>query len=136
MAAGPNHTKVATGNITMSRFVKLSTTLDGKCTQAGTGEKIFGISQQGSRNTPYGALDDGFAAIAGENVQIYGPGDDGAVLELGGTVAAFDRLKSDTNGKGVVTVTNLDEYGAIALVAGTSGQLIPVQPVYPSQISS
>jgi hypothetical protein len=136
MAAGPSRTKVSTGNIAPSRFVKLSTTLDGKCTQAGAGEKIFGISQQGTRNTPYGSLDDGYAAIAGENLQIYGPGDDGAVLELGGTVAAGDRLKSDANGKGVTTVTNLDEVGAVAMVAGTSGQLVPVQPIYPAQISS
>jgi len=130
-------TRVANGNIAPSRFVKIDTTAEGKVLQAGAGDKTYGVSEPGVRNVPYGALDDGFAAIAGENLRIFGPGPDKDIpLELGGTVTQGDRLKSDANGKGVVTVTNLDEWGAVAMKSGVSGEIIPVQPVYPSQISS
>ncbi len=134
--SSPSFTKVASGNITPSSFVKLTTTAVGKVTLAGAGEKIFGISQEGSRRTPYGGLDDGYAAIAGENVRIYGPGDGLCMLQLGGTVTIGDRLKSDASGFGVVTTTNLDEWGAIAHASGVSGELIPVQVTFPGQISS
>lgn len=121
-------TKVASGSIAMNRFVKLDTTADGKVLQCGAGEKVYGISHQSSRRAPFSSLDDGFAAIAGEGLMIYGPGNNSKCgLELGGTVAAGDRLKSDANGKGVATVTNLDEYGALAMSAGVSGEVIEVE---------
>lgn len=127
----PSFTKVATSNIAPSVFVKLSTTLDGRVTQCGAGDKIYGISQPGERNLPYTGLQDGFAAIAGENLMIYGPGSDKDVLlKLGGTVAPGDRLKSDANGLGVVTTTPADEVGAIAQEVGLSGQIIAVQPIF------
>lgn len=134
MAYGPSYTKVAGGNVAPSRFVKLDVSNKGKVLQAGAGEMVFGISQEGTRNIPYSTLDDGFAAIAGENLRIYGPGDNGMMLELGGTVAVGDRLKSDANGKGVATTTANDEVGAIALAAGASGDLVPVNPVYPTKL--
>jgi len=124
-------TKVSTGNIVPSVFVKLSTTLDGKVTQCGAGDKIYGISQPGERNLPFTGLQDGFAAIAGENLRIYGPGEDKDVLlRLGGTVAPGDRLKSDASGFGVITTTPADEVGAIAQQVGVSGQIIAVQPIF------
>lgn len=127
--------KVANGSIVMSRFVKLDTTADGKVLQCGAGDKIFGVSQAGSRRTPYSSLDDGYAAIAGEDLSITGPPDQ-CLLELGGTVSPGDRLKADTDGKGVATTTDHDEWGAIALVAGTSGKLINVQVTGANQISA
>lgn len=130
----PSFTKTANGNIAPSRFVRLDTTADGRVVQAGAGEKIYGISQPGTRRASYSSLDDGYCAIVGESLQIYGPGSDKDVmLELGGTVSAGDRLKSDADGKGVVTTTSGNEVGAIAQVGGTSGQLIPVQPVFNMQ---
>jgi hypothetical protein len=127
--------KKATGNIAPSRFVKQSVTTDNQVTQAGAGEKVFGISQAGTRRTPYGALDDGYAAIANEDVQVFGVAEN-CLLEISATVAAGDRLKADADGKGTPTVTNLDEYGAIALVAGTTGQLIQVEVRPGLQISA
>lgn len=115
---------IANGNIAPSRFLKQDTTVDNKCLQAGAGNKLIGVSQRGTRNTPYSTLEDGFCAIAGEDLQIYGP-EETCLLELGGTVAAGDRLKADANGKGV-TAASGDEYGAIAGQAGTSGKLIEV----------
>src|SRR5262245_35890162 len=134
--AGTSYTKVANGNIPPSRFVKLDTTAEGRVLLCGAGERVYGVSQPGTRNAPYSSLDDGFAAIAGENLQIYGPGDKDIPLELGGTVTIGARLKSDVSGRAVATTTNLDEYGAIAMASGTSNQLIPVQVVEPTQVSS
>lgn len=125
----------ASGNISPSRFVKLTTTADGEVTQAGAGEQIYGISQKTTRRTPYGALDDGYAAIAGENVGVHGIGEE-CLLEAGGTVAPGDRLKSDASGKGVATTTNLDEWGAICLQAGTAGKLVRVEPRPGMQVSA
>ncbi len=136
MSSGPSFTRVAGGNIKPSRFVTLTAAARGKVLAAGAGAEIYGISQEGTRNTPYSTLDDGYAAIAGENIRIYGPPAKDVLLVLGGTVAAGDRLKSDADGKGVTTVTNLDEYGAIAMVDGVLNDVIPVQCVPPAQVSS
>jgi len=120
----------AGGNIAPSRFVKRSATADAQFLQAGTGDRVAGISGVGTRYPPYANLDDGFLAVAGENVHVYIPGEDlEAQLELGGTVAAGDYLKSDTNGKGVTAAVDGDEVGGRALMAGTSGQIITVQPL-------
>ena len=135
-AGNPGQTKVATGNIAPSVFVKLSTTLDGQCTQCGAGDKIFGISGPSERQPPLDGLQDGYHAIAGENCKIFTAGARDVMLTLGGTVSPGDRLKADASGFGVVTTTNLDEWGALATVAGVSGQKIPVDVVFPSQISS
>ena len=124
--------KKASGNIAPSRFVKLDTTGDNLVAQAGSGEKCYGICQPDTRRTPYSTLDDGYAAIAGEDVKVFSVGEV-CLLELVATVSPGDRLKSDTNGKGTPVGSNNDEYGAIALVAGVSGQLIMVQVVPESQ---
>lgn len=117
--------KKANGNITMSRFVKIDTSGDNLVAQAGAGDKVCGISQAGSRRTPYSSLDDGYAAIAGEDLQVFGDNEE-CWLEAGATIAAGDRLKSDASGKGTPVASNNDEYGAIAINAGTSGLLIRV----------
>lgn len=115
---------VAGGNIAPSRFVKPSTAAGNKCLQCGAGEMPIAISQRGTRNTPYSSLDDGYAAIAGESVHLYGNGET-ALLELGGTVSPGDFLKSDADGKGV-TASAGDKYGAVTVQGGTSGKLIEV----------
>jgi hypothetical protein len=113
---------VAGGNIPPSRFVKMSAA--NTVVLCGAGELPIGISQRGTRNTPYSSLDDGYAAIAGESLQVYGLNET-CVLELGGTIAATDVIKSDANGKGVAA-GNGDKYGAMASQPGTSGKLSEV----------
>lgn len=126
---------MANGDIYPCRFVELVTTagLTGRVTQCGAGEKVYGISQMGLRRDPY-IETSGRAAISGELIGVFDDGEECA-LELGGTVTQFDRLKADANGKGVVTVTDRDEYGAIALVSGVSGDQIKVK-VQRGQISA
>lgn len=123
----PSFSKVAAASIHPSRFVMLDTA-DGKVIEATAGGKIYGISQPGQRNTPYSSLQDGYCAIAGENVRVYGPGEDSkCLLEIGaGGCSPGDRLKATTNGVGIATTADGDEYGAVAEFAGVSGQLVMV----------
>lgn len=125
----------AGGNISPARFVKPDTTTDEQVLQCGAGDRIIGVSQAGTHRTPYSTLDDGYAAVATEEIEVFGIGEQ-PWLELGGTVAVGDRLKADANGKGVATTTDLDEWGAIALQAGIVGQLARVQVVGYSQVSA
>jgi hypothetical protein len=117
---------VAGGDIFPARFLIASTSADNTVLQAAANGKIVGISQKGTRRTPYAGLDDGKAAIAGENVHFFGPPET-APLELGGTVTAGDLLEADANGKGVTSSTDGHFYGAIAPQAGASGDIIEVQ---------
>lgn len=120
------YSKKSGGNVAPSRFVTLSTTADNTVTQCGTDGHVYGISQAGVRRTPYSSLDDGYAAISGEDLEVFGVGEV-CLLEVSATVAAGDRLKSDTNGKGTPVTTTLDNYGAIATVSAVSGQVIMVE---------
>lgn len=131
----PSYSKCANGNIAPSRFVKIDTTagVKDRVLQATAGDKIYGISFVGTRNAPYAPLDDGYIAIAGEFLSIYGPSAKDVRLELGGTVTQGDSLKSDANGKGVTTTSTGDWIGAIAMDAGVSGDVIRVQVIPPTQ---
>ncbi len=120
-----SHSKVASGNILPSTFVILTTSAPGKVTQASTGERIYGVSQIGTRSAPFEGLDSNYAAIAGDNVMIFGIGQK-CLLRIGGTVTHGDYLKSDSSGFGVTASTDQDDYGAIAQASGVSGDLIEV----------
>lgn len=124
-----SYSKIANGNIAPSRFVKLDVSNQGRAIQCGTGEAAFGISQPSTRNLALSGRDDGYAAIAGENVNIIGPGDDEGLLELGGTVTVGDYLKSDTDGKGVTSSSDKEHVNAQALQSGVSGDLVLVKPM-------
>lgn len=119
--------KIANGNIAPSVFVKLDTSNEGRVVVCGANEAPWGISQPYERR--HSLLEDGYAAVAGQNINVIGPGDDEALLRLGGTVTVGAHLKSDASGYGVVASTDKDHVGAIALQAGVSGDLIRVKPV-------
>lgn len=135
----PSFTKVANGNVSPSRFVKLDTTTGVKDRvvqatdgAASAGDPIYGISGAGVRNAPLAGWDDGYHAIAGENCMVWGMPEKDVFLELGGTVTVGAFLKSDANGKGVATTTTGDNVGARASEAGVSGDLIRVQLISPA----
>lgn len=131
---------VANGNIPMSRFVKPDTTAVGKAIVAtagsGTeGDSTYGVSHESSRNIPYSTLDDGYTAIAGENVRVY-IDDEECYLESGAAVAHGDKLKSDSVGRGIPATTDKDRFGAIALQAcSAAGVLIRVKVVKSGYLS-
>lgn len=121
---------VANGNIAPSRFVKQDTTAEGKCLQSGAGDPCFGISQQGTRRPPLEGWDDGFAAIAGENIHVFTEHDcDFCYLQIGsGGSTVGDYLKSDASGNGITTTTETDNAGAIAMETVAEGKLCKVRP--------
>jgi hypothetical protein len=121
----------AGGDINPSRFLKRSTTADAKWLQCtANSDKIAGISQVGTRYPAALSLDDGKAAIAGENIHVYLAGrDKEAPLEYGGTVTAGDLLTSDSSGRGVTGTTG-QQVGARALFSGILGQVMPVEPLW------
>ena len=119
---------VADGNITPSRFVKPSTASN-KVVIAGAGDATVGIAQEGTRNTPYASLDDGYAAIAGENVRVY-IDNEVCYLESGAAITFGALLKSDSVGRGTPVTANNDFYGAQALQAAAgAGELIKAKVI-------
>ena len=134
------YSRIADGDVYPMRFVKLSTSTAERLLQAGAGDMIFGVSQKGTRFFPVDFMDDGKAAVQGEMLHVYGPGGDGGgeiLLELGGTVATQGvRLKSDADGKGTPVTADGDQFGAISLRGGVSGDFIPVDLVFPTQRAS
>src|ERR1043166_3567843 len=111
------------------RFLIQSTTTDDQVTQASAATApIVGISGVATRNPPYSTLDDGYHAIANENVQVNQAPMKEAALQLGGTVAAGDRPTPGAAGAGV-PATSGNYVGARAREAGTAGQRIKVQPL-------
>ena len=112
----------ANGDIFPSRFVKLDPA-DGKVVQCLAGDLPFGISQEGTRRSPY-VDPSGKAAAAGEPVLVYTLGER-ALLQVNATITPQTRLKADANGMGIPVVSpSVDAYGGIALFNGAAGKLI------------
>lgn len=120
--------RLAGGNVRASRFVKLQS--DNTVIECGAGETPWGIAQPGTHHMAMGAWDDGYVGVLnGPPINIFGPGDDEAPLELGGTVVAGDYIKSGAAGVGVKADTDKDHVGAQAVRGGVSGEIIPVKPI-------
>ena len=129
----PNLTLKATGNITPSRIVKLVSGTDhGVAISASATSPNIGVAQQGTRRAPGTGDDDGYAAIAGENIGVYSAGSGVGLVELAGTSAVGDALTSDANGRAVTTTTEGDFIIGWALEAGTANDLAEylVSPCY------
>lgn len=129
----PNLQVTAGGNIRPSRVVKISTVADNQVLEsAGATTPNIGIAQMGTRRAPGTGDDDGYAAISGENVGVYGPGAGASPGQLGGTVTRGDAVTSDSNGLLVTTTTEGDCIVGWALQSGVTADLISilVQPCY------
>jgi hypothetical protein len=124
---------IADGNINPSRFVKIESagTTGYEVLQAAAAtDRPIGISQEGTRQPPGVVGSDGYAAHAGETLQVYGEAEE-ALLTIGsGGCTQGDYLKSDGSGQGVTVSftegTGLLFYGAVALETANSGELARV----------
>lgn len=124
---------MASGNIGVSLFVGISG--DFKVAQTVANGKICGVSQEGTRRFPSSGASstDILAAIANEQVGVFGNGHSNIFLTLGGTVVAGNWLKSDANGAGVActntgaTPLASENAGAVALQGGVAGDKIRIQ---------
>ena len=125
-----SYSAVAGGTIAPCRFVTMSESSgEPVVAHSAAGENPWGISPKGTRRMALSGWDDGYAAIAGETMAVFGPGDDEALLEIGGTITSGMEIKATTDGKGIEADTDKDPVGAIALEGGASGDLIKVKPV-------
>ena len=128
---GPSYSGRAGGNISPARFVKKSDSsgepVITQCTAAT--DQPWGISSQSTRRMALTGWDDGYAAVSGDDINVYGAGDDRCKLELSGTVASGGNIVTHTDGTGKPASTDKDKVGAIALEPGVSGDLIWVRPV-------
>lgn len=93
------------------RFVKLGTNA-AEVNMCGAGELPIGIR----RNSP--AINQG--------VEVVGPGNITKLTLGSGGCTKGAYLKSDSAGAGVATATNLDIVGAVALEAGSEGEVVSV----------
>lgn len=119
---GPKGGFKAGGNINPNRFVRLSDEFT--VVQCGSGESIFGVSQEGQKAAPISGAS-AYTAESGDGVGVFTNGME-CFLEAGGSFTANQRLRSDANGKGVYAAGGQD-YGAIALEDGEDGELVKVQ---------
>lgn len=125
-----SYSRKPNGNVVASTFVKLDASNTALVLAAGSGDQPYGIAGPYTRRIALDDYDTNYIGIAGDPaILIYGPGDPGVFLRLGGTVAHGDFLKPDASGYGVKADTDKDKYGARALAAGVSGELVPVEVV-------
>lgn len=112
-------------DILPARFVKLSTTEDHIILECDAGDLPIGVMHRGTRRAPYDGLDDGLAAKDGESgFRVFVNGEV-CGLALGGSVTAGERIKAGAAGVGVAATAGA-VYGARALTAGASGEIIQV----------
>lgn len=120
----------ATGNVTPSSFIKIDTTSDGDCALAGANEQTIGVSHDYTRNAPGTSADDGYIAISGETVPIYGPGQIALVKTGTGGVTRGGWVKSDAAGLAVAvatTGTTIQNVAGVALQSVAAGGLALVR---------
>lgn len=125
----PGQTLIAGGTIQPHRFVQLDPNNAYTALQASAGAPIMGIAAECTDRAPI--PENGTtapAAVSGDPFRHYGVGEI-APLEVGGDVSPGDKLRSDTDGKGVVVDTSSggdQNVGAVALEAGAAGNIIKV----------
>lgn len=127
--ANPRYT--AGGTIRTCRAVKADPTADFTVLEADANELCVGISQEGPYDAPGLSGATANAAIAGQQLRVYGPGEE-CLAEIGATdVTAGELLKSDNDGLLLpiaTTGTTVQIYVARALETATeTGAKVRVQ---------
>jgi hypothetical protein len=119
---------IANGTIACSTFVKVDSSTSFKCIQAAANtDWPIGISQEWADAAPIPGASTN-AAVAGEQVKIYGLGD---ICLLQSTTAGWtagDKLTSNSTGQGV-TASGSNVFGAIALETISGSALGRVQVI-------
>lgn len=116
----------AGGNIRPCRLLKIGAADNLVIEATAATDVIIGVSAPWTRQAPYGSLDDGFHAIAGEPVEIYGQGEIAPVIAGSGGMARGGRITSDGNGQGVAASAGNGSVGVAlqTVAAGTKGEVL------------
>lgn len=128
MPSSPNY--LANGNIYPCRFVKIDSTAGKNFSviqSAAASDKSIGVSQVGTRLAQIeGLTATAYAASAGDNLRVFGPGEQ-CLVECAGTITQGDWVTADADGKAVaITVSGTVCHAAFALESGVSGDFIRV----------
>lgn len=140
--AQPNFQNMwANSTIGCSVIVTMDPTHSNSVKKSADGTKLpVGISTNAARTRPDPDFSQStqaqqIAAIAGETVQVYGPGCTGVDLVCGASPwAAGDLIMADTNGYGI-TCTTGNYYVARAQTTGVAGALCPVD-IFPGYMGA
>lgn len=139
MAIREGYKFVAGGNITPSRFVALNTSYDSTVDNASAAnQRCLGVSQTGTRKAPGTGADDGYAAIVGEPVQVFLPGDVAPIMCGSGGVTRGQLIKTDASGKAIASATTgqvLQWVHALALESGADGEIVNFLVLHPTPYS-
>ncbi len=132
---------VASGSLYPGTIVKLDTTSGntGKVLQAGAGDNCVGVTALGKRNAPLAGLDDGYAAIAGENVRVYTSSDpeDMPVVQVDAAYAQGTKIKPGTNGIGTSAASDGDIYiGELAEASSAANQYVQIRVTGPKYVGA
>jgi hypothetical protein len=126
---------VASGNITPSTVLILDTSKTANQVlqaSSATANPLYGIAQAGTRNAPFGVLNDGFAAIAGGTLNVFTAPDTCQVL----TGAAFNAgvmLTTDSSGRAVAATAGQYCIGESIDASPGLGYLVEVK-IMPQQL--
>lgn len=118
---------LASAAIYPSRFVSCVAGERGYVNQATASTALIGVSQEGTQEAPGTAADSGYAATAGRQVKVYGPGKV-ALIKCGGTVSAGNYVTADASGQAVAysASTAVQYIGGIALANSVDGAFAPI----------
>jgi hypothetical protein len=111
---------VASGNILPYSFVKLDTSTGktGYVAQAASGDTPIGIAAPSQHRAPLDGLQDGYCAVAGENIDVFDPADpeNQTFIQVDAAYAQGTWLKpatcSSSQASGTQAASDGDVYGA------------------------
>ena len=130
---------MANGSIYPCRFVSLDTSASYKVIQSTSNLAILGISQVGTKDPPGVSGSDGYAADAGDQIQVFLAGSRTLLTLPAAGCTAGDRLGPDNDGKGVVITPGAGtDYwvGALALATQSGAGDVQVEVIGPYQIGT
>ena len=125
--ASTNPNFLAGGTIAPMTFVSPDPSNDYRVIQATANSQISGVASDSTETAPLPGNSTN-AATVGNPIRVYGEAEQCKVT-YGATVVRGNYLKSDASGNAIpiATTGNVQNYGAIALVSGASGEIHNVQ---------
>jgi hypothetical protein len=137
MSDSKSSSGIAEGTIHPMVFVKEGTLGQGGLLEAGSGDKVIGISFKDTRRSDYidTTASPGILALVGEPLSYYRIGARCNLQVGAGGCTQGGLLKPGTGGVGVAVAADGDYYGARALATANSGDIVDVEIVIGQQAS-
>ncbi len=126
---------VASGNILPFSICKFDTTSTGlgKVLQAGAGDIPCGVAGMAQHRAPLTGLQDGYAAVAGENVVVFDPADpeNQTAVAVDAAYAQGTLIKPSTGGIGTQATSDGDYYiGRLMRASLGANDIVPIMVIF------